>query len=37
LFSAITVTVDGKAYAFRDELGRPLWAGGKGNGRGGNH
>ncbi|MEW5828489.1 MAG: hypothetical protein AB1846_06320 [Chloroflexota bacterium] len=37
LFSAISVTVDGQTYAFRDELGRPLWAGGpgKGNGRGG--
>ncbi len=39
LFSAINVTVNGQTYAFRDELGRPLWAGGngKGNGRGGNH
>jgi hypothetical protein len=40
MFSAITVTIDGQTYAFRDELGRPLWAGGpgKGNGRGGgNH
>lgn len=37
LFSAISVTVDGQIYAFRDELGRPLWAGGRGNGRGGNH
>ncbi|GEM_PF-1590538 len=38
LFSAISVTVDGQTYAFRDELGRPLWAGGpgRGNGRGGN-
>jgi len=38
LFSAISVTIDGQIYAFRDELGRPLWAGGngKGNGRGGN-
>lgn len=38
LFSAINVTLDGQTYAFRDELGRPLWAGGngKGNGRGGN-
>ncbi len=38
LFSAISVTVDGQTYTFRDELGRPLWAGGrgKGNGRGGN-
>jgi len=37
LFSAISVTVDGQTYAFRDELGRPLWAGGRGNGRSGNH
>ena len=39
LFSAINVIVDGQTYTFRDELGRPLWAGGngKGNGRGGNH
>ena len=37
LFSAINVTVDGQTYAFRDELGRPLWAGGNGKGRGGNH
>jgi hypothetical protein len=37
LFSAISVTVDGQTYTFRDELGRPLWAGGRGNGRGGNH
>lgn len=36
LFSAISVTVDGQTYAFRDELGRPLWAGGNGKGRGGN-
>jgi len=36
LFSAISVTLDGQTYAFRDEFGRPLWAGGKGNGRGGN-
>jgi hypothetical protein len=36
LFSAINVTVDGQTYAFRDELGRPLWAGGNGKGRGGN-
>ena len=37
LFSAISVTLDGQTYAFRDELGRPLWAGGpsKGNGRSG--
>ena len=39
LFSATTVTVNGQTYAFRDDLGRPLWSGGngKGNGRGGNH
>ncbi|MGD8403573.1 MAG: DUF2202 domain-containing protein [Anaerolineales bacterium] len=37
LFSAISVTIDGQTYAFRDELGRPLWAGGNGKGRGGNH
>jgi len=39
LFSAISVTIDGQTYTFRDELGRPLWAGGpgKGNGRGGTH
>jgi hypothetical protein len=37
MFSAISVTVNGQTYAFRDELGRPLWAGGRGNGRGGNH
>jgi len=39
LFSAISVTIDGQTYAFRDEMGRPLWAGGngKGNGRGGTH
>jgi hypothetical protein len=37
LFSATNVTVDGQSFAFRDDLGRPLWAGGKGNGRGGNH
>ncbi|MBN1450422.1 MAG: DUF2202 domain-containing protein [Anaerolineales bacterium] len=37
LFSAISITLDGQTYAFRDELGRPLWAGGRGNGRGGNH
>jgi len=40
LFSAINITIDGQTYAFRDELGRPLWAGGNGkgngNGRGGN-
>jgi len=36
LFSAINVTVNGQTYAFRDELGRPLWAGGRGKGRGGN-
>ena len=37
LFSAITVTIDGQAYAFRDELGRPMWAGGRGKGRGGSN
>ena len=37
LFSAISIKVDGQVYAFRDELGRPLWAGGNGKGRGGNH
>ncbi len=36
LFSAINVTIDGQTYAFRDELGRPMWAGGRGKGRGGN-
>jgi hypothetical protein len=36
LFSAISVTLDGQTYTFRDELGRPLWAGGNGKGRGGN-
>ncbi|MFZ5818821.1 MAG: DUF2202 domain-containing protein [Chloroflexota bacterium] len=34
LFSAITVTLDGQAYAFRDEAGRPLWSGGNGRGNG---
>lgn len=33
-FSALTITLDGQTYTFRDELGRPLWSGGKGNGRG---
>jgi hypothetical protein len=39
LFSAISVTIDDQTYTFRDDLGRPSWAGGngKGNGRGGNH
>jgi hypothetical protein len=37
LFSATSVTMSGQTYTFRDDLGRPLWAGGKGNGRGGNH
>jgi hypothetical protein len=39
LFSAISVTLDGQTYTFRDDLGRPSWAGGngKGNGHGGNH
>jgi len=36
LFSAISVTINGQTYAFRDELGRPLWAGGNGKGHGGN-
>jgi len=36
LFSAISVTINGQTYAFRDEFGRPLWAGGRGKGRGGN-
>jgi hypothetical protein len=36
LFSALNVTIDGQTYTFRDELGRPLWAGGRGNGKGGN-
>jgi hypothetical protein len=37
MFSAITVTLDstGVAYSFRDESGRPLWAGGNGKGNGG--
>jgi hypothetical protein len=36
-YSAITVTMDstGQVFAFRDETGRPLWAGGNGNGKGG--
>ena len=36
-YSAITVTLDSTAqvYAFRDASGRPLWAGGNGNGSGG--
>jgi hypothetical protein len=39
LFSAISVTIDVQTYTFRDDLGRPSWAGGngKGNGHGGNH
>jgi len=37
MFSAISVTLDGQTYAFRDEMGRPLWAGGNGRGNGGNH
>jgi hypothetical protein len=36
LFSAINVTINGQTYAFRDETGRALWSGGKGNGRGDN-
>jgi len=35
-FSAITVTVNGQTYTFRDESGRVQWSGGRGNGRGGN-
>jgi len=35
LFSAITITLDDQTYAFRDEIGRPLWAGGRGKGGGG--
>jgi hypothetical protein len=37
LYSAITVTMDstGQVYSFRDVRGRPLWAGGNGNGNGG--
>jgi hypothetical protein len=39
LYSAITVTLDatGQTYSFRDASGRPLWAGGNGNGNGGRH
>ncbi len=37
LFSAMNVTLNGQSFAFRDELGRPLWAGGRSNGRGGDH
>jgi len=35
-YVAITVTVDttGQVYSFRDASGRPLWAGGSGNGKG---
>ncbi|MDP1546598.1 MAG: DUF2202 domain-containing protein [Anaerolineales bacterium] len=37
LFSATSVAVDGGAtYTFRESTGRPAWAGGKGNGGGGN-
>ena len=38
LYSAISVTIDSTAqtYSFRDETGRPLWAGGNGKGNGGN-
>ena len=36
LFSAISVTIDGQTYSFRDDLGRPIWAGGRGKGRGSN-
>ncbi|MEW6405232.1 MAG: hypothetical protein AB1649_25855 [Chloroflexota bacterium] len=37
LYSAISVTLDstGQVYSFRDASGRPLWAGGNGNGNGG--
>ncbi len=37
IYSAISVTLDstGQVYAFRNETGRPLWAGGNGNGNGG--
>jgi hypothetical protein len=37
LLSAISVTLDGQTYTFRNDLGRPAWAGGNGKGRGGNH
>jgi hypothetical protein len=37
LFSATSITVDGgTTYTFREATGRPAWAGGKGNGGGGN-
>ena len=32
----IALTVEDQTYAFRDETGRPLWAGGRGKGSGGN-
>lgn len=37
--SAISVTMDatGMTYAFRSEMGQPLWAGGNGRGNGGSH
>ena len=36
-YAAITVTIDGKVYTFREATGRPAWAGGgNGNGNGGN-
>ena len=35
-FSAITVTLNGQTYTFRDDSGRVQWSGGRGNGRGGN-
>ncbi len=35
IFSAITVTLEGQVYTFRDETGRPLWMGGNGRGNGG--
>ncbi len=37
LFSAITITLDGQDYAFRDQAGHPLWSGGNGRGNGGQH
>lgn len=35
LFSAITITLDGQDYAFRDQAGHPLWSGGNGRRNGG--
>ncbi len=39
MYSAISITLDatGQVYSFRDASGRPMWAGGNGNGNGGNH